>query len=490
MDDSLDLSPEDLAAAAAEIASMISAHRAGIQEGAPVLAHPDPAALHAALAGPPPEAGTPLPDLLREVRERLLPFGRRNESPRFFGYVCSGGSDAGTLADFLASGINQNVTAWRSAPAATEIERLVVEWIRILLGLPEGSAGLLLGGGTSGNLTALAAARDTMAGADVAQAGLMTLGRPMTLYASDEAHMSIPRAASLLGIGRDFVRVVPTRADFRIDLDQLATMVAADREEGRLPFCVVGNAGSTNTGAIDPLPEMADFCSREGLWFHVDAAYGGFAVLDPGSRPALRGIEKADSVTIDPHKWLHVPFDCGAVLVKDAAALRAPFSQVGEYARTLEAGPRAAFTFFEHGPDLSRRFRALKVWMVMRHHGTKALGRMVAHDVAMARSLAAQVEEAPDLELLAPVPLSTVCFRYAPPGLDEGRLDRVNRAIMDRLHAEGLVYPTHAEIKGRFALRACVLNPRTRDEDVSRLVLEVLRIGRDPGTLSESRTAS
>jgi glutamate/tyrosine decarboxylase-like PLP-dependent enzyme len=458
MSDDLDLTPEALAAAATKIAAMISKHRAG---------------------SPLPSEGTSLHRLLDECRERILPFGRRNDSPRFFGYVCSGGSDAGALADFLASGINQNVTAWRSAPAATELERLVVDWIRQITGMPEGTEGLLLGGGSSANLTALAVARDAMAGADVSQAGLITLGRPMTIYASDEVHMSIPRAASLLGIGREGVRIVATRPDFTIDPTELRARVREDRNEGRIPFCVVANAGSTNTGAVDPIADLADLCREERLWLHVDGAYGGFAALSPALRGRLAGIAEADSLAIDPHKWLHVPFDCGALLVRDPGALRAPFTEVGEYARSTETGPRASFTFFERGPDLSRRFRALKVWMILRLHGTAGIARMIDHDAQVAASLARKIEEAPDLELLAPVPLSIVCFRYAPAGADEATLDRINRLILESLQRDALVYPTHAEIKGRFALRACILNPRTREEDADLLLAEVRRHGRE-----------
>jgi glutamate/tyrosine decarboxylase-like PLP-dependent enzyme len=471
------MDPVSFAEAAAEVARLLAEVR-GERDRAPVLARPDEDRLASLMREPLPRTGTPLADLLREVREKVLPSCRRNDSPRFFGYVCSGGSDAGVLADFLVSGLNQNVTAWRSAPSAAEMERLVVDWIREIVGMPEGTGGLLLGGGSTANLTALAAARDARAGADVPRGGLLTLGREMTLYASDEAHMSIPRAASLLGLGRESARVVPTGPDFRMDTTALTEMVAQDREEGRIPFCVVANAGSTGTGAVDPLPELADFCRREGLWLHVDAAYGGFAALDPGTRPILEGMGAADSLTVDPHKWLHVPFDCGAVLVRDPAALRASFGEVGEYARSLETGNRSSFTFFEHGPELSRRFRALKVWMVMRCLGTEAIGGLVAHDVGLARALARRVEEAEDLELLAPVPLSTVCFRYAPRGASEGALDQANRAVLTALQREAAVYPTHAEVKGRFAIRACVLNPRTEERDLDLLLAEVRRHGR------------
>ncbi|MBI3448949.1 MAG: aminotransferase class I/II-fold pyridoxal phosphate-dependent enzyme [Acidobacteria bacterium] len=476
----LDLSAEELARAAAEIARLISErHVAREADPGVVIPRVDPEALRAALHTPLPAEPTSIDRLLEEIRDRIIPSGRRNDSPRFFGYVCSGGSDVGALGDFLASGINQNVTAWRSSPSGTELERVVVDWLRRILGLPEGTDGLLLGGGSSATLTALAAARDAKAGADVSQGGMITLGRPMTLYATDEVHMSVPRAASLLGIGRDGVRVLPSRPDFTFDLTALRERIREDREDGAVPFCVVANAGSTNTGAVDPLRDLAVICREEGLWLHVDAAYGGFAALSPDLRRRLDGIEEADSVAIDPHKWLHVPFDCGALLVRDQAALRAPYTEVGEYARSGETGPRTSYTFFERSPELSRRFRALKLWMILRYYGTSSLREMVEQDVSVAGHLAAMVDAADELERLAPAPLSVVCFRYAPPGMDEPSLDGINREILRRVQLDAVVYPTHAELRGRFAIRACILNPRTRPSDVDLLVAEVLRHGRE-----------
>lgn len=471
-----DIPPEDFLAAATEICRILGEIRAD-RDGAPVLDAAPGAAREVDRGEPPPRRGTALPEILDEVRRRILPSCRRNDSPRFFGYVCSGGSDAGTLADFLASGLNQNVTAWRSAPSATDLERLVVDWIREITGMPRGSTGLLLGGGSAATLTALAAARDAMAGADIVEGGLLTLGREMVLYASDQVHMSVPRAASLLGLGRQAVRIIPAREDFTLDTAALARAVAADRRAGRIPFAVAASAGTTATGAIDPLDELADLCRDQELWLHVDAAYGGFAALCPEAAGALAGMGRAHSLAIDPHKWIHVPFDCGALLVRDPAALRAPFGEVGAYARTDEGTEREGWTFFEHGPELSRRFRALKVWMVIKHLGLEELGEMVREDLRTAGHLATLVEEAGDLELMAPVPLSTVCFRYAPAGRDEGVLDRLNRRILQALQEEAAVYPTHAVLRGRFALRACILNPRSGVAEMERLISEVRRHG-------------
>lgn len=476
----LDLDPALLERAAVEIAHIVASFHEG-SASEPVLRHEAASALGSGLDPDLPRGGTDLLALIDEIREKVVPFGRRNDSPRFFGYVCSGGSDTGALADFLASGINQNVTAFRSAPAAAEMERLVIGWMGRIAGMPEGTEGLLLGGGSAATFTALAAARDSAAGADVSRSGLMTLGREMTLYASDEVHMSVNRAASLLGLGREAVRILPSTPEFRMDLRALRAAIRADREEGRVPFCVVANAGSTSTGAVDPLRELAELCREEAMWLHADAAYGGFARLAPRAAGALDALGLADSVAIDPHKWLHVPFDCGALLVRDAAALRAPFGEVGAYARTRDAQGREAHAFFEQGPELSRRFRALKVWMLMRHIGVDALGEMIDHDLRMAQALAGRIEEAEDLELLAPVPLSVVCFRYRGRMNDEGALDALNREILARLQEDAAVYPTHTEIKGRFALRACILNPRTQESDLDLLLSEVRRHARDLG---------
>jgi aromatic-L-amino-acid decarboxylase len=472
----LDLPLKELKAAASRISVAISAFHEG-SRNQPVLEKTDPEQLAGRFDASAPVEGTPISSLVDEAMEIFLSSARRNDSPRFFGYVCSGGSDAGALADFLASGVNQNVTAWRSAPAATEMERQVIRWLAGITGMPSGTEGLLLGGGSSANFTALAAARDAMAGADVSRAGMITLGREMVLYGSEETHMSIPRAASLLGLGRDSFRRIPTNPQFQIDIDHLRRQIKLDRKEGRIPFCVVGNAGTTATGAVDPLNELAELCTEESMWLHVDGAYGGFARLAANAPEELDALGLADSLSVDPHKWLHVPFDCGALLVKSQKALMAPFTEVGAYARTEENSRRAAYTFFENGPELSRRARALKVWMVFRHLGTRALGRYIDHDLEMARILAEKVSASPDLELLAPVPLSVVCFRYTGDETDEGKLEQLNRKLLDALQQEARVYPTHAEPKGKFALRACILNPRTEEEDLDALVEETCRLG-------------
>jgi glutamate/tyrosine decarboxylase-like PLP-dependent enzyme len=469
---SLDLSDEEMLAAAGEICRILGEQRSQ-RATAPVM--DATASSPPAPCAPLPRKATPIAELLEELRRSLLPSCRRNDSPRFFGYVCSGGSDVGTLADFLASGLNQNVTAWRSAPSATGMERLVIDWLRTITGMPEGSEGLLLGGGSPATLTALAIARDAGAGADIAAGGLLTLGREMTLYASDQVHMSVPRAASLLGLGREAVRLIPARADFTMDLEALGRAIGEDRRAGRIPFCVVASAGTTATGAVDPLAEIAGLCRREGLWMHVDAAYGGFAALAPSAAPLLAGLGDADSVSIDPHKWLHVPFDCGALIVRDPGAMQAPFSEVGAYARTRESSGMEAWTFFERGPELSRRFRALKLWMVMRHFGTDRLGEMIESDLLTARYLAGKIQDAADMELLAPVPLSVVCFRITPAGLSESGLDRLNRGVLEALQSEAIVYPTHAEPGGRFAIRACILNPRSGINEMD-LLLERTRL--------------
>ena len=444
--------------------------------------------------------------LLARLQRDLLPFLRDSGHPAFFGYVMSPPSGAGVAADLLASALDQNLTAWRSAPGPTELERQVVDWLREICGLPEGAGGLLTSGGSLATLSALGVARAVKAPAGTVRGGLGLLGdRLMTIYASDEVHMSVPRAAQILGLGTAAVRIVPSDARFRLDPAALEDAVLADRRAGHLPFCVVASAGTVNTGAVDPLEAIARLARKHGLWLHVDAAYGGPLGLSASHRPLLRGLEEADSVALDPHKWLYAPLDAGCVLYRDPAAARAAYAARGEYAQIFETGERESFAFFEHGPELSRRFRALKVWMILMYHGAERLGRRLAEEMALAAHLGARIRGHAELELLAPVETGIVCFRYAPRALrsgasrpalpqerrsggrggdDRGRraadavIDRLNQEILLALQRGGRVYLSNALLRGRFALRACLANFRTRAADVERLVQEVVREGR------------
>lgn len=449
--------------------------------------------LRARLEGDVPEEGTPFAGLLDVVRDVVLAGSRHNGHPRFFGYIASPATAATALADLVASALNANVTSWRSAPAPVELERRTVDWVRQVLGMPAGTEGLFVGGGSTANLAGLAAARDAKAPAQVSAEGVGAAGRPMRLYLSAEAHHSIVKAAGLLGLGRDNARVVPVDGSLRMDAGALAAMVAADRDAGALPFCVVATVGTTGTGAVDPIDAIADVAREHGLWLHVDASYGGFGMLAPALRPLFAGLHRADSVALDPHKWLYVPVDCGCILYTDPGRARAAFGHEAEYIRVLETEPREAYAFWDYGPELSRRFRALKVWMALAHAGTRALGEAIARDCENAALAARLVEASPDLELLSPVSLSIFCFRHLPEAVRrelhgaaparraelERELDAHNERLLAVLQRGGSSYLSNARVKGRFALRGCVTNFRTTAADMERL-LEDVRLAATP----------
>ncbi|HEU4627972.1 MAG TPA: aminotransferase class V-fold PLP-dependent enzyme [Steroidobacteraceae bacterium] len=391
----------------------------------------------------------------------------RAPSPRFYGYVLGSGEPVAALADLLASVLNQNVTAWRSAPAAVTIERQVLRWLASAMHC-EGFTGSFCGGGSSANLMALAMAREAKLPGNEAGA------RPGVIYASSEVHMSVPKAVALLGLGRANLRSIPVDAQFRMRPEVLREAVTADLAAGRKPIAVVATAGTVTTGSIDPIADIAAVCRAHDLWLHVDGAYGALAALTVPER--FDGIAAADSLSLDAHKWLYQPLDCGILLFKDATAARTAFSFTGEYARTLEADPLEAFAFFEESLELSRRFRALKLWLSLRYHGLAAFRAAIRADLEHARQLAETIRRTPELELLAPVALSAVCFRCRDGGAD---LNELNAAILRRVIARGHIYLSNASVDGRFALRACFVNHRTTAADVAAVVPEVLSAARD-----------
>ncbi len=380
---------------------------------------------------------------------------------RFFGYVFGSGEPVGALADLVASVVNQNVTAWRSSPAAVTIERTVIGWLGEALGCA-GFSGSLCGGGSSANLMALAIAREAKAPANQkgTQAGVV--------YASDEVHMSVPKALALLGLGYGSLRQIPTDERFRLKRDALAQAMEEDTRAGKEIIAVVGSAGTVNTGSIDPLAEMAALARQHGAWFHVDGAYGALAALAVPEK--FKGMEQADSISLDPHKWLYQPVDCGCLLYRDAAAAQKAFAHTGDYAKALSKDPVEGFAFFEESMELSRRFRALKLWLSLRYHGLAAFRQAIGRDLEHGQRLARKVAATPELEILAPVELSAVCFRYRK-GDD---LNALNAAILKRVIERGRVYLSNATLRGKFALRACFVNHRTVESDVDAVVEEVL----------------
>jgi len=424
-----------------------------------------------------PEAGVGFATALREYEERVLPFARHNGHPRMFGYVQSPGVPVASLADLLASTLNANLTVWRSAPGPVEIERLAIEWVRQMIGAHPAADGLFVSGGSMANFSGLAAARHQKAPIDLVQEGAQALPRAMRLYVSPETHQSVVKAATLLGIGRDHVREVAVDDELRMRADALETLIEEDVRAGHQPFCVVGTAGTVGTGAIDPLDALADVAGWHGLWFHVDASYGGFAALAPAARGRLAALSRADSIALDPHKWLYLPVDCGCVLYRDPAAARAAFAHEAEYMRVMDSGPAESYAFWDYGPELSRRFRALKLWMMLRAVGLAPLRAAIENNLACAQALAAQIDESDDFERLAPVELSIVCFRHVPAeGRAEGELDTWNERLLVALQRDGSSYLSNASIRGRFALRACIMNHRTTPADMDRLLADLRRI--------------
>jgi aromatic-L-amino-acid/L-tryptophan decarboxylase len=419
---------------------------------------------------------SPLPELgLGEEALRSLPEvmrASRAQNGRFFGYVLGSGEPVGAVADLLTSVLNQNVTAWRSGPAAVVIEQTVVGWLGQAIGCAQ-FRGHLTGGGSAANLMALAMAREANAPAN--EKGIASGG---VVYASEQIHMSIQKSVALLGIGRDHLRLIPTDRNFKMIPAELETQIGRDKSEGKTPVAVVASAGTVSTGAIDPLRQIAEIAKRHGMWFHIDGAYGALAAM--AEREKFDGMELADSISLDPHKWLYQPLDCGCLLYRSPEAAHRAFSHTGDYARTLSADPIEAFAFFEESIDLSRRFRALKLWLSLRYHGLAAFRESIARNLAQARRLELAIGREPQLEVLASVELSAVCFRHKGDGMqsDEDR-NRFNLALLKRVVERGRIYLSNASLRGKFCLRACIVNHRTTDADIDSIVPEVLAAAKE-----------
>ena len=425
---------------------------------------------------PLPRTGQAPEAIYQEFVERILPYPIGNIHPRFWGWVIGTGTPFGMLAEMLAAGMNPN--SGGADQSSTYVERQVLDWCKELFGFPAEASGLLLTGGSMANLVGMAVARNARAGFDVNAGGLQASSRRVLLYCSVETHSSVHKAARLLGLGQAGLRLIPVNEQFEIDLAALQRQLTVDRAEGHRPFCIIGNAGTVNTGAIDDLARLADICAREGAWFHVDGAFGALAALT-SERARLSGMERADSLAFDLHKWLYMQYDVGCVLVRHPADHLASFSAPSGYlSRTAGGVATGGAWFSDFGPELSRCFRALKVWMSIKEHGIDKYAAAIQQNVDQARYLASLVNESPELELLAPIPLNIVCFRYRDPGLDAAALDTLNEQIVVRLHESGVAVPSYARIRGAFAIRVAIVNHRTRREDFELLAREVLRLGR------------
>lgn len=393
----------------------------------------------------------------------------RAQNGRFFGYVLGSGDPVAAVTDILCSVLNQNVTAWRSSPAAVTLEKTVVDWLARAVGCDE-FRGVLTGGGSSANLMGLAMARESAIASN--ENGIQS-GVPLAVYASSEVHMSIPKALALLGIGKNHLRLIPVDESFRMIPEQLEQAMEQDKRLGVKPVAVVASAGTVNTGAIDPFPEIARIAANYGTWLHVDGAYGALAAIAAPEK--FPGLSLANSISLDPHKWLYQPIDCGCLLYRDASAARKTFSQNADYVRTLSKDPIEGFAYFDESIELSRRFRALRLWFSMRYHGFSALRKSIEKDLRHAQFLGRLVASEPKLQLLAPIELSAVCFRYVGSGnLPESELNPLNAAILTRIIKRGNVYLSNATLYSKFSLRACIVNHRTTDADIERITQEVL----------------
>ena len=442
---------------------------------------PVPRQVRDAMQVPLPREGSGLEGSWDAFRASVLPYPWGNVHPRFWGWVNGTGSPSGALAEFATAVINTNGGGGHQI--APYLEAQVVDWCKTMVGFPAESSGVLVTGGSVANLVALAAARDA-ADPRVTEAGLTGAGARLVMYASAQTHNSVDKAARLLGLGQQGLRSIPVDPAFRIDLAALSAAIAADRAEGRTPCCVIGNAGTVNTGAIDDLTALADLCEREQIWFHVDGAFGALAALSPRLRPLVAGMERAQSIAFDLHKWLYIPYDVGCVLVRDPEAHRRPFTTHASYlARETRGAAPNDHEPGSLGPELSKAFRGLKVWMLLQEHGIEKYARLIEQNVDQAKYLAGLVHRHPELELLAPVPLNIVCLRYrGKAGEGRGRPgdpDALNRELLIRLQERGIAVPSGTVLQDRFAIRVAITNHRSRREDFEILVRAVVELGRE-----------
>jgi aromatic-L-amino-acid decarboxylase len=429
----------------------------------PVLSRNQPGEVKDALPNAPPAAGESFDVILEDLSRVVMPGMTHWNHPAFFAYFSISGSAPGILGELLSAAFNVNAMLWRTSPAATELEEVTLDWLRQMIGLPESFSGVLYDTASISSLCAIAAAREA------APQG------KLRLYASEQAHSSIEKSAITLGLGRGATRQIPSDAEFRMDVEALAAAIAEDRAAGHQPFCVVATVGTTSTTSIDPVPQIADLCEREKLWLHVDAAYGGSAAVLPEMQWILAGAERADSLVMNPHKWLFVPVDLSALYCRRMDVLKAAFSLVPEYLRTSEETVR---NYMDYGPQLGRRFRALKLWFVLRYFGTEGIAARLRHHIELAKEFAAWVDQSEDFERLAPVPFATVCFRAYPNDLREQAgneiaqadidvyLDLLNERMMEEVNHRGKAFLSHTKLNGKFTLRLAIGNIRTMREHV------------------------
>lgn len=469
-----DMDPEEFRRYGKEVVERIAEYFAR-PEAWPVLPAVRPGEVRAALPAHPPGEGEPMEAILEDFDRLILPNTTHWNHPGFFAYFAISGSAAGVLGEALTAALNVNAMLWRTGPAATELEEVTLDWLRQLLGLPPAMMGTINDTASTSTLYALAAAREMWPELRIREDGLA--GRPdvpaMRVYCSEEAHSSVDKAVITLGLGRSGVSRLPADAEYRMDVGALERAIAEDRALGVRPLAVVATVGTTSTTSVDPVREIAAVCEREALWLHVDAAYGGAAAVLPELRWAMEGAERADSIVVNPHKWLFVPLDCSVLYTRRPEVLRRAFSLTPEYLTTT-AGDEV-LNLMDYGVALGRRFRSLKLWFVLRWFGATGLQARLAEHIRLAQLFRGWVETSAEFELLAPAPFSVVVFRHHPAGMDdEAELDRLNAALLERVNASGEAFLSHTRAKGRYAIRLAVGNIRTREAHVRR-AWEIIR---------------
>jgi aromatic-L-amino-acid/L-tryptophan decarboxylase len=415
-------------------------------------------------------------DIYDDFKKTILPYPLGNINPKHFSWVIGTGTPLGALADFLASSMNSNSAI--GDHSALYVDQQVVNWCKEIMGYPATSSGILVSGGSIANLTALIVARNSSS-ANVRKEGVHSLPGKLTAYCSVETHNCISKAMEMLGLGSQYLRKIPVNADFRINVEDLENKIAEDKAAGYLPFCIIGNAGTVNTGAIDPLEILQQIAKRENIWLHVDGAFGAFAKLVPDFNASLKVLESVDSIAFDLHKWMYMPYEVGCVLIKDSNLHRQAFasevSYLSAHERGLAGGPEPISNY---GMELSRGFKALKVWMSLREHGIEKYRRLIAQNIKQAFYLGQQIELEPELELMTAVSMNIVCYRYNPGNLNDDQLNKLNKELLMRMHEEAVATPTYTILTGKYAIRVAITNHRTRKHDLDEMLLGTVCLGR------------
>jgi len=426
-----------------------------------------------------PEQPSPAEDVYKELQENVLPYPMGNLHPRFWAWYMGNGTISGVMGDFWASVLNPNLGGGNHA--AHKVEEQVVDWIKEIVAFPKSASGLLVSGGSMANYVALAITRNVKAGYDIRTEGLKE--NNLVFYGSTEIHSCNTKAIELLGLGTKGLKKIKVNDDYTINIEALKKQLQRDKAAGLKPVCIIGTSGTVNTGAVDDLEAIADICQQENLWFHVDGAIGAIAMLSPKIKPQLKGIERADSVALDLHKWLHMPFEAGCVLVKDSVAHKDTFSLIPEYLEKNTRGLASGENWFsEYGLQLSRRFRALKVWMSLKEHGSARFGRMISRNVDQAFYLGELVSQHQDLELIAPIGMDIVCFRYNPGSLSLDELNALNKEIKLQIEERAIALPGYTTIGGMYCIRCAISSHRVTNEDFDELVKSVVVIGKELNT--------